>query len=82
MPLRHAVLTHVEQDRSTDEGPSAAYLMAKSGSPGTYVFGAGRKTLEGAAFLKESGTVFVLDDNVIEEDRSFILIGGTSTIIV
>lgn len=81
MSQRAGVGVSVEQDLANGEGAGAAYLMDKSGSPGTYVLGSGKKAAEATAFLKDSGTgTFILDSDSAAETRSLYLIGTTTVI--
>ena len=77
---RDARFIPVKQDRDEDEGPDEAYLMA-AGPANTYTLGTGTKDTEATAFLKDSGSsVFVLDDDIAEEDRRLYLLDANLVI--
>lgn len=81
MSQRSGVGSYLDQNRPVGDGPGAAYLMDKSGTPGTYVLGSGKKALEATAFLKDSGSgTFILDSDSSAETRALYLIGTTTVI--
>lgn len=82
MTLRVGTASQAERDPRDLAGTvfTEAYLMDKTGSPGTYVLGSGNKS-EATAFLQESGSTLVLNDDSAEEDRLALLITSTLVLI-